>query len=333
MGSGEPPGDFDIHKFFKNPQSSGLNPPLSGLNPPQNPYPRPGTPYNNFPISGSYNASTGTYPNLSASYPFVSQGSMYPQYPQYPQYQQYAHEQGALVPPYPAPGFSHPGFSSQMAQSLNVSSLHQSVNLSNPSPGPSPSPPPTSTPALDSARLMALLTNQSATKGVSSSVELRGLDSQTADVYPKVSQFPVSVIPSAPPVSLAPVSTRLASNKIPKGRHLKGEYIVYDIDTRLPGEAQPQLEASTITKYISDPQLLLGRQIAVNSSYICYGLRTNRQIRVLNINNALRSLLRGHSEVSEHCYPSYRLCNILVIVWEELQISRVYFPKASPYFA
>ena len=111
----------------------------------------------------------------------------------------------------------------------------------------------------------------------------------------------MSAIPSAPPVSLAPVSssTRLASNKTPKGRHLKGEYIVYDIDTRLSGEAQPQLEASTITKYFSDPQLVLGRQIAVNVNYICYGLRANRHIRVLNINNALRNLLRGHSEVCE----------------------------------
>jgi enhancer of mRNA-decapping protein 4 len=179
---------------------------------------------------------------------------------------------------------------------------------------------------------MALLTNQSATKGVSSSVELRALDSQTADVYPNVSQFPVSAIPSAPPVSLAPVSTRLASNKIPKGRHLKGEYIVYDIDTRLPGEAQPQLEASTITKYISDPQLLLGRQIAVNSSYICYGLRTNRQIRVLNINNALRSLLRGHSEVSEHYYPSYQLYNILVVICEKLQSNWSLFSESKCLF-
>lgn len=87
----------------------------------------------------------------------------------------------------------------------------------------------------------------------------------------------------------------MPSSKLPKGRHLVGDSVVYDVDVRLEGEAQPQLEVTPITKYQSDPHLVFGRQIAVNKSYICYGLRQGN-IRVLNINTALRSLLRGHAQ-------------------------------------
>jgi enhancer of mRNA-decapping protein 4 len=92
--------------------------------------------------------------------------------------------------------------------------------------------------------------------------------------------------------------TRMLSTKLPKGRHLKGENVVYDIDVKLLGEMQPQLEVTPITKYASDPGLVLGRQIAVNRSYICYGLKLGA-IRVLNINTALRYLLRGHTQVRD----------------------------------
>ncbi|KAI3456759.1 hypothetical protein Pfo_013422 [Paulownia fortunei] len=85
---------------------------------------------------------------------------------------------------------------------------------------------------------------------------------------------------------------RMPSSKLPKGRHLIGDHLVYDIDVRLPGEVQPQLEVTPITKYGSDPGLVVGRQIAVNKTYICYGLKLGA-IRVLNINTALRSLLKG----------------------------------------
>ncbi|XP_022733061.1 enhancer of mRNA-decapping protein 4-like isoform X1 [Durio zibethinus] len=88
---------------------------------------------------------------------------------------------------------------------------------------------------------------------------------------------------------------RVPSCKLPKGRRMSGAQIAYDIDTRLSGEAQPQLEVTPITKYGSDPQLVLGRQIAVNKSYICYGLKGGN-IRILNINTALRSLFRGHTQ-------------------------------------
>ena len=89
---------------------------------------------------------------------------------------------------------------------------------------------------------------------------------------------------------------RVPSCKLPKGRRLSGAQVAYDIDTRLSGEVQPQLEVTPITKYGSDPQLVLGRQIAVNKSYICYGLKGG-SIRILNINTALRSLFRGHTQV------------------------------------
>ncbi|KAK9152345.1 hypothetical protein Syun_010654 [Stephania yunnanensis] len=85
------------------------------------------------------------------------------------------------------------------------------------------------------------------------------------------------------------------SGKLPKGRHLVGDHVVYDVDVRLQGEVQPQLEVTPITKYVSDPGLVLGRQIAVNRTYICYGLKLG-PIRVLNINTALRALLRGHTQ-------------------------------------
>jgi enhancer of mRNA-decapping protein 4 len=53
--------------------------------------------------------------------------------------------------------------------------------------------------------------------------------------------------------------TRMLSTKLPKGRHLKGENVVYDIDVKLLGEMQPQLEVTPITKYASDPGLVLGQ--------------------------------------------------------------------------
>lgn len=86
---------------------------------------------------------------------------------------------------------------------------------------------------------------------------------------------------------------------MPKGRHLVGDKVVYDIGARLEGEVQPQLEVTPITKYVSDPGLVLGHQIAVNKTYICYGLKMGN-IRVLNINTALRSLLKGLAQVGWH---------------------------------
>lgn len=112
---------------------------------------------------------------------------------------------------------------------------------------------------------------------------------------PEVSGPPPALAPALPTAPPAP-SSRFQASKPPKGRYLRGDHIVYDIDVRKPGEAQPQLEVSPITVYGSDPVLGLGRQIAVNRKFICYGLRGGT-IRILNINSAQKTLLRGHSQV------------------------------------
>lgn len=156
------------------------------------------------------------------------------------------------------------------------------------------------------SRLMALLSNSNQkppdlaqpTIHFSSSASS---PSQPSDFsVPNNNSSPSSTTPSAPPLSLAtaqqPTPMRLPSRKLPNGRHLFGDHAVYDIDVRLQREVQPQLEVTPITKYGSDPGLVLGRQIAVNKSYICYGLKLGA-IRVLDINTALRALLRGHNQV------------------------------------
>ncbi|GJM99965.1 hypothetical protein PR202_ga17112 [Eleusine coracana subsp. coracana] len=110
--------------------------------------------------------------------------------------------------------------------------------------------------------------------------------------------MPPASEPAAPlPTTSSAPPARIPSSKMPRGRLLgAGERAVHDVDSRLPGEAEPpQLEVTPITKYTSDPGLVLGRQIAVNRTYIVYGLKLGN-IRVLNINTALRSLLRGHTQ-------------------------------------
>ncbi|KAM0917647.1 hypothetical protein ACQ4PT_009129 [Festuca glaucescens] len=147
----------------------------------------------------------------------------------------------------------------------------------NPAPNPLPIPNPGPNP---SARLMQLLGNAHLESAASTPPTSSPSD---------FSGVPVGM-PSAPPA-------RMASSKMPRGRLLgPGDRAVHDVDSRLPGEARPpQLEVTPITKYTSDPGLVLGRQIAVNRTYIVYGLKLGN-IRVLNINTALRSLLRGHTQ-------------------------------------
>lgn len=78
--------------------------------------------------------------------------------------------------------------------------------------------------------------------------------------------------------------------------------MAYDVDDRVEGETEPmQLEATPITKYGSDPELVLGRQIAVNAHYIVYGLKGGN-VRVLNLNTASRALFRGHTKVLVICF-------------------------------
>lgn len=151
---------------------------------------------------------------------------------------------------------------------------------------------------------MALLTTHSATEGVGNEDDLIGESSLSETTAPPAI---TPALPTAPPASSIPPPSRLPSTKVPLGRIVNGERIVYDVDVRNPGEAQPQLEVSPITVYGSDPLFVQGRQIAVNKNYICYGLR-QATIRILNINTALKALLRGHSDVNifSH-YP----CDIL----------------------
>lgn len=73
--------------------------------------------------------------------------------------------------------------------------------------------------------------------------------------------------------------------------------MAYDVDVVEEGREPPhQLDMSPITVYGSDPEPVLGRQIAVNKLYVCYGLKGG-DVRVLNFNIASRSLLRGHTKV------------------------------------
>ncbi|XP_034589909.1 enhancer of mRNA-decapping protein 4 isoform X3 [Setaria viridis] len=144
-----------------------------------------------------------------------------------------------------------------------------------PNPGPGPNP---------GARLMQLLGNTTPTH------------LESAASMPPSSEFSTAPAVALPASSSAPPA-RMLSSKMPRGRLLgPGDRAVHDVDSRLPGEAEPpQLEVTPITKYTSDPGLVLGRQIAVNRTYIVYGLKLGN-IRVLNINTALRSLLRGHTQ-------------------------------------
>ncbi|KAF4391367.1 hypothetical protein G4B88_016677 [Cannabis sativa] len=158
--------------------------------------------------------------------------------------------------------------------------IHQQRSLSYPTPPlqPSPSPPPPNS----GARIMALLSASPPPPPPSSNSS-----SSSSPIIELPPMIPMGINPTGP--------IRMPSSKLPKGRHLNGDHVVYDVDVRLQGEAQPQLEVSPITKYGSDPQLVLGRQIAVNKSYICYGLKQGN-IRTLNIHTAIRSLFRGHTQ-------------------------------------
>ncbi|KAL6912214.1 hypothetical protein ACP4OV_001019 [Aristida adscensionis] len=165
--------------------------------------------------------------------------------------------------------------------------------VSFPMPTPNPNPNPSANPSAAApgpnpgARLMQLL-GSSGPSQIETAVSMP----------PPTSEFsqppaPLPAMPSAPPARMLSST----SSKVPRGRLLGGgDRAVHDVDSRLPGEAQPpQLEVTPITKYTSDPGLVLGRQIAVNRTYIVYGLKLGN-IRVLNINTALRSLLRGHTQ-------------------------------------
>ncbi|XP_057545386.1 enhancer of mRNA-decapping protein 4-like isoform X2 [Amaranthus tricolor] len=174
--------------------------------------------------------------------------------------------------PYPFPPQNHPSPPLPYYNQIPSQDLHHQRSVSFPTPPLQPHNP---TPG---ARLMALLSNPPSDLNYS----------QQNATQPSSSDFSMAS-------NVQPTPIRMPSRKLPRGRHIVGNHMVYDIDTRVQGEEQPQLEVTPITKYVSDPGLILGHQVAVNKTYICYGLKMGN-IRVLNINTALRSLLRGHTQ-------------------------------------
>uniref|UniRef100_A0A5B6YWJ8 Enhancer of mRNA-decapping protein 4 n=1 Tax=Davidia involucrata TaxID=16924 RepID=A0A5B6YWJ8_DAVIN len=259
----QPGGPFDMHNFFKpstNPTSQNPNTNLSSSPFPPSPYPPP--------PSASYPPPTGPYSYPPQTSPF--------------------HHQYHLPPPYP--------------QQDHITNLHQQRSISYPT--PPLQPPPHHLPLQNpnpGARLMALLSAPPSNLDLppQPSVPMSPIQPSSSGVSDFLMPANVPILPSVPsapnviPAAVShPTPMRMPSSKLPKGRHLIGDHVVYDIDARLPGEVQPQLEVTPITKYVSDPGLVVGRQIAVNKTYICYGLKLGA-IRVLNINTALRSLLKG----------------------------------------
>ncbi|KAG5090830.1 hypothetical protein JHK82_049608 [Glycine max] len=185
----------------------------------------------------------------------------------------------SFPPPFSPAPFHFPNFDLPLQHQHQHQHQHRSISFPT-----QPIPPPSNPNA--GARLMALLGNPSPTPPQPPPPEF---------VPASSSSSPSSSAILAAASAAAAALTRLPSSKVPKGRRLVGEHVAYDVDVRLPGEVQPQLEVAPITKYGSDPNPVLGRQIAVNKSYICYGLKQGN-IRVLNIHTAVRSLLRGHTQ-------------------------------------
>ncbi|KAG2678319.1 hypothetical protein I3760_12G138500 [Carya illinoinensis] len=228
--------------------------------PPQLPLPNPG------------GVSTPNPPNLNPSAPLPPSSGPY----SYPLQSAPFHNPNPFHHHQPYP--YHPHLQHQRSLSYPTPPLQPPISSSSSSPNPNPN---------SGARLMALL---------NPNLDLPPHQAPLAPPNPpSSSSSSSSAMMSLIPPSVGPRPIRLPSSKLPKGRHLVSEHAVYDVDVRLQGEVHPQLEVTPITKYQSDPQLVFGRQIAVNKSYICYGLRQGN-IRVLNINTALRSLLRGHTQ-------------------------------------
>ncbi|KAL0915442.1 hypothetical protein M5K25_015860 [Dendrobium thyrsiflorum] len=223
------------------------------------------------PLTPSSNPSPNTVPRGAS--PFLPPPSSYPA-PLLPSTSPAAPLSAFSYPP-STPPFQHRPF-------LHYPQAPSPIPIPNPNPNPNAG-----------ARLMALL-------GTAQPANLESAISMPSPTSP--SEFSAApgnppILHPPPPAMLQPDPARLPSSKLPRGRRLAaGDRAVYDVDSRLPGESQPpQLEVTPITKYISDPGLVLGRQIALNRVYICYGLKLGA-IRVLNINTALRSLLRGHTQ-------------------------------------
>ncbi|WCJ34624.1 Enhancer of mRNA-decapping protein 4 [Euphorbia peplus] len=278
-GGGGGSAPFDVNKLFKpSPSSSSSSSGGGGGAPPMNmnmnmnnntnmnmmmiqQQHHPPPPSSNSPGVSTLTSSP-SFPLPCSSSPFLTPCSSYP-----PPSTPYHPYNNPPPPQFPNPNPHHHHF---LNRPPPISSI------------PPPSNPPLFNPT-PAGVLMDILTNQ---------------NHHLLPIPPPLTPNPP--LPSAPPLTFPspthpPTPIRMLSTKLPKGRHLIGTNVVYDIHLRLQGEVQPQLEVTPITKYVSDPGLVLGRQIAVNRNYICYGLKPGA-IRILNINTALRSLLRGHNQ-------------------------------------
>ncbi|CAA2997507.1 enhancer of mRNA-decapping 4-like [Olea europaea subsp. europaea] len=276
-------GPFDINKLFR----TSTPPPISTANPNlQNP---------NSNTSSNLNFITSPFPAPSASYPPPVAGGV--PYSYSPQSAAFHHPVYNFPPNHSPANQDFANMHSQRSLSYPIPSLQpqtptgpvqnnfqnppSSQNTSNPNPG---------------ARLMALLSAPPSTLEIPQQPTMPNpqFNPTSSAGFDFSATQNVVVLPSRPNLGIwhpGPV-IRMLSSKPPRGRHLMGDNLVYDVDVRFPGEVQPQLEVTPITKYGSDPGLFMGRQIAVNKTYICYGLKLGA-IRVLNINTALRSLLKG----------------------------------------
>ncbi|KAF2298088.1 hypothetical protein GH714_013569 [Hevea brasiliensis] len=207
-------------------------------------------------IPSSYPSPTGTHPNFPFQFP-----------------QQFLH-----IPSYPPPHNNQTHTHTQL-HPPPVSNMPPQRSMSYPTPPLQPQPQqhqnlsPRKNNERRGAEIMALLRPPASPP----------LNQDPSPTPPQEHQHSPEFSNNVPPVG--PV--RMPSSKMPKGRRISGDHVAYDVDVRSQGEVQPQLEVTPITKYTSDPQLCLGRQIAVNKSYICYGLKQGN-IRILNINTALR---------------------------------------------
>ncbi|PIN09335.1 WD40 repeat nuclear protein [Handroanthus impetiginosus] len=292
-GNPNPPGGgpFDMQKLFKPstppPASSSIptsNPNTQNfINNVSNTVTNPNLISSPFPPpSASYPPPTGGAAGGAYSYPLQTSPfhyhPMYTAYSNPPPHQEFANANPQRSLSYPTPTLQP---QVQTPTSPHQPNFNNSPNSQNPN--------------THGARLMALLSAPPSTHEISQQSTM-----PVPQILPTSSGSDLSApqnvnnLPSGPGLVMShPGSVmRMPSSKLPKGRHLVGDRLVYDIDVRLPGEVQPQLEVTPITKYGSDPGLVLGRQIAVNKTYICYGLKLGA-IRVLNINTALRSLLKG----------------------------------------
>lgn len=318
MGAPGPPGGFDAQKYMRGGQYAPQIHPSQG----QGGHPATSGGFYSQPVpsafpTASFAPSASVAPKSSSFPPLPGGGAMFnaANVPQgagaIPNPFYFARDRGqggggyagggGAPGPLPVPkagdfslgggGGSHPSPTASSAAGASVGQERGAVGVSS-------SP-------LDGARLMALLTTQSAAEG--------GGDGAAGSVVPELevaasegkfggAKAPAMTMASAGTVTSSTVPAglpkALQDSKLPRGRVLQGERIVYDVDVRRADEAQPQLEVRSICAYGSDPEPILGRQIAVNKDFICYGLR-GANIRIINPTAESKTLLRGHGEVRE----------------------------------